>query len=104
MLARLHHTHVVAIFAAGHVGDTHYFAMPFIDGVSLRETVRTLSAGDAPERSAGQHPAARLLAADAWSRARWRRGGVAGAEGVGLHWNADGAAPARLQEPRLERP
>jgi tRNA A-37 threonylcarbamoyl transferase component Bud32 len=48
VLARLHHTHVVAIFAAGHVGDTHYFAMPFIDGVSLRETIRTLSlAGEA---------------------------------------------------------
>jgi serine/threonine-protein kinase len=43
VLARLHHTHVVAIFAAGRAGDTHYFAMPFIDGVSLREVIRTLS-------------------------------------------------------------
>jgi serine/threonine protein kinase len=66
VLARLHHTHVVAIFAAGRVGDTHYFAMPFIDGVSLREKARALAlAGDAGRLDESHFRAAAGLLADA---------------------------------------
>jgi tRNA A-37 threonylcarbamoyl transferase component Bud32 len=66
VLARLHHTHVVAIFAAGQVGDVHYFAMPFIDGVSLREKVRALAvAGDAGRLDESHFRAAATLVADA---------------------------------------
>ncbi|MDX2035243.1 MAG: serine/threonine-protein kinase [Isosphaeraceae bacterium] len=42
-LARLHHTHVVPIFAAGRDGDLQYFAMPHIDGASLSRLVQTAS-------------------------------------------------------------
>jgi serine/threonine protein kinase len=40
VLADLHHTHVVPIFAAGCDGDTHYFAMPYVQGRTLREILR----------------------------------------------------------------
>lgn len=42
VLARLHQTHIVPIYAAGCTGDTHYFAMPYIAGISLQEVVRGL--------------------------------------------------------------
>jgi eukaryotic-like serine/threonine-protein kinase len=40
-LARLHHTHIVPIFATGQEGELLYFAMPYIPGVSLNDVVRT---------------------------------------------------------------
>ncbi len=35
-LAHLHHTHIVPIYAAGREGQLDYYAMPLIDGASLR--------------------------------------------------------------------
>jgi serine/threonine protein kinase/sugar lactone lactonase YvrE len=43
VLARLHHTHIVPIFAASQEGDLRYFAMPFIRGASLARLVRAAS-------------------------------------------------------------
>ena len=37
VLADLHQTHIVPIFAAGCVGETHYFAMPYLHGATLQE-------------------------------------------------------------------
>ena len=41
VLARLHHTNIVPIFAAGQEGDLLYFAMPCIPGATLGQVVRT---------------------------------------------------------------
>jgi serine/threonine protein kinase/WD40 repeat protein len=41
VLARLHHTHIVPIFAAGQEGDLLYFAMPYIPGASLGQVIQT---------------------------------------------------------------
>jgi serine/threonine protein kinase/WD40 repeat protein len=40
-LARLHHTHVVPIFATGQQDGLLYFAMPRLHGASLRSLIRT---------------------------------------------------------------
>ena len=42
-LARLHHTHIVPIFATGQQEGLLYFAMPRIQGASLRGIIRTAS-------------------------------------------------------------
>ncbi|MGO9114458.1 MAG: protein kinase domain-containing protein [Thermoguttaceae bacterium] len=41
VLARLHQTHIVPIFAAGADGPIQYFAMPYIHGAALHEIVKT---------------------------------------------------------------
>ena len=41
LLARLHHTNIVPIYATGHEGDLLFFAMPYIDGASLGQVIRT---------------------------------------------------------------
>jgi serine/threonine protein kinase/WD40 repeat protein len=41
VLARLHDTHIVPIFATGQEGDLLYFAMPYIRGVALNHVIRT---------------------------------------------------------------
>jgi serine/threonine protein kinase/WD40 repeat protein len=43
VLAKLHHTHIVPIFATGQEDDLLYFAMPYIRGVALNELI--LAAG-----------------------------------------------------------
>jgi eukaryotic-like serine/threonine-protein kinase len=40
VLARLHQTHIVPIFAAGEHGPIQYYAMPYIEGASLNHIVR----------------------------------------------------------------
>ena len=40
VLARLHQTHIVPIFAAGEDGPIQYYAMPYIEGASLNHIVR----------------------------------------------------------------
>lgn len=40
-LARLHHTHIVPIHAAGREGELQYYAMPFIPGAPLSSLIRT---------------------------------------------------------------
>jgi serine/threonine protein kinase/WD40 repeat protein len=41
VLARLHHTHIVPIHAAGREGTLQYFAMPFIDGAALQGVIQS---------------------------------------------------------------
>ena len=41
VLARLHDTHIVPIFATGKEGDLLYFAMPYIPGVALNKVIST---------------------------------------------------------------
>ena len=41
VLARLHQTHIVPIFAAGSAGPIQYFAMPYIHGATLQDIVNT---------------------------------------------------------------
>ncbi len=40
-LSRLHHTNIVPIFATGGEGDLLYFVMPYIDGASLGQVIKT---------------------------------------------------------------
>jgi serine/threonine protein kinase len=42
VLASLHQTHTVPIHTAGQSGDLQYFAMPFIEGVSLHQIIDTV--------------------------------------------------------------
>src|SRR5207245_2914836 len=42
VLARLHHSHIVPIHAAGQEGDLHYYAMPYIEGATLGNLIGTL--------------------------------------------------------------
>jgi serine/threonine protein kinase/WD40 repeat protein len=41
VLAKLHHTHIVPIHAAGREGTLQYFAMSYIEGAALHDVVRT---------------------------------------------------------------
>jgi len=41
VLAKLHETHIVPVFAAGEDSQVQYFAMPYIEGASLNNIVRT---------------------------------------------------------------
>ena len=41
VLAQMHQTNIVAIFAAGEQGSLQYFVMPLIDGASLSQVVST---------------------------------------------------------------
>jgi eukaryotic-like serine/threonine-protein kinase len=42
VLAALHQTHIVPIHTAGQVGDLQYFAMPYIEGVTLQQIIGTV--------------------------------------------------------------
>jgi len=55
-LARLHHTHIVPIYAAGEEGTIRYFVMPFIAGTPLDEVVRAARRGRA--QAPGDGPSA----------------------------------------------
>jgi serine/threonine protein kinase/WD40 repeat protein len=50
VLAQLHQTHVVPIHTAGVEGTIQYFAMPFVDGITLRQGLNALCAANASER------------------------------------------------------
>lgn len=39
-LAKLTHPNIVSVFEFGHVGDTYYFLMEFVDGSTLRDVVK----------------------------------------------------------------
>src|SRR5216683_7857426 len=39
VLAQLHQSHIVPIYAAGEQGDLQYFAMPYIDGATLHHVI-----------------------------------------------------------------
>jgi tetratricopeptide (TPR) repeat protein/tRNA A-37 threonylcarbamoyl transferase component Bud32 len=52
--ARLHHTHIVPVYAMGTDRGVHYFAMQFIDGQSLADVIAGLQPGGDPARAAGE--------------------------------------------------
>lgn len=41
--ARLRHPNIVSVFGVGHANDHHYFVMDYIDGINLREWLRSVS-------------------------------------------------------------
>jgi serine/threonine protein kinase/WD40 repeat protein len=72
VLARLHHTHIVPIIAAGRDGALQYFAMSYIDGAALHHVVRTARLHETSSRQQGGHnhpptPTLAVLAAEAKS-------------------------------------
>ena len=52
ILARLHHTNVVPIYATGSEGDLLYFAMPYLTGASLGQVIRTARSRDPSGKTA----------------------------------------------------
>src|SRR5437762_11180864 len=44
--ASLHHEHIVPVYAVGCERGVHYYAMQFIDGTTLADTIRGLRPGD----------------------------------------------------------
>src|SRR5437764_13524233 len=72
VLAKLHQTNIVPVFAAGERGDLQYFAMQYIDGATLGHVVKFLrtrsgaAAGSVPTTSLARlvESAAGPLAAD----------------------------------------
>ncbi|HEY1377071.1 MAG TPA: protein kinase [Gemmataceae bacterium] len=44
--ARLHHTNIVPVFGVGRDGDTHFYVMQYIEGVSLAEMGRAATTVD----------------------------------------------------------
>src|SRR5262249_18050428 len=44
VLAKLHHTHIVPIFAAGKEGPLRYYAMEYVQGAALSQVMRTARA------------------------------------------------------------
>jgi serine/threonine protein kinase/WD40 repeat protein len=67
VLARLHHTHIVPIHAAGSEGTLQYFAMSYIDGAAVHHIVRTAWLHES-SGAHGQTPTLAILAAEAQSR------------------------------------
>jgi serine/threonine protein kinase/outer membrane protein assembly factor BamB len=59
-VARLHHTNIVPVYAVGAEGGVHYYAMQFIDGVSLDQVSRDLNSPPSPG-FAGEGPGVRGL-------------------------------------------
>ncbi len=62
--AKLHHTHIVPVYAVGETDGSHYYAMELIDGQSLAAIVRDLRGGGsnplldvAMTQTAGEAPA-----------------------------------------------
>jgi serine/threonine protein kinase/WD40 repeat protein len=48
VLAKLHQTHIVPIFAAGEEGTLQYFAMPYIEGAALHHALEVARQHDTP--------------------------------------------------------
>ncbi|MFO7905133.1 MAG: protein kinase domain-containing protein [Planctomycetota bacterium] len=46
--ARLHHTHIVPIYATGEENGIHYYAMELVEGPSLKQVIERLRRGSAP--------------------------------------------------------
>ncbi len=73
ILARLHQTHIVPIHTAGEHGPLHYFAMPYIEGATLSETIqaaREQQTSNPGGRTPPLGDIAGKLAADSRQRAR----------------------------------
>jgi len=61
VLADLHQTHIVPIFAAGEDGPLQYFVMPFIEGAALHHVISTVRDLEAAQ-TGGSTPSLRELA------------------------------------------
>lgn len=117
--ARLHHTNIVPVFGVGEHDGLHYYAMQFIDGVSLDEVIAELRTSPLDELStcldvtADEHTepcrsSAALSAADALRNATFARfrsngGRCAGRSGselptVALCAHSEPPAPASTAE------
>jgi serine/threonine protein kinase/WD40 repeat protein len=73
ILARLHQTHIVPIHTAGEHGPLQYFAMPYIEGATLSETIqaaREQQTSDPRSKTPPLGAIAGKLAADSRQRAR----------------------------------
>ena len=64
VLAKLHHSHIVPIHAAGEVGSLHYYAMQYIEGAALNQMVTTLRLSESSNQS-GKTPSIAELAESA---------------------------------------
>lgn len=53
-LAKLHHPNIVSVFEFGHVDETYYFLMEYVEGTTLREVERTHQLS--PEQALGIVP------------------------------------------------
>ncbi|QJW95613.1 protein kinase domain-containing protein [Frigoriglobus tundricola] len=60
--ARLHHTHIVPVYAMGNDRGVHYFAMQFIDGQPLSAVITRLRAGDRTALAPSEPDRARSVA------------------------------------------
>ena len=55
--AQLHHTNIVSVFGVGEFDGYHYYVMEYIDGISLKSAVRSLTQGDALDSTLERRPA-----------------------------------------------
>jgi serine/threonine protein kinase len=88
--ARLHHTHIVPVYAVGCERGVHYYAMQFIDGQTLAQVIRELRrrAGLEADSPAGE------LASGRWAAPRC---------GPAPSQHAAGGAPAHPSPPGAAR-
>lgn len=74
LAARLHHTNIVSVFGVGEEDRKHFYAMQYVDGISLGEVIEGLKARprntDAPDESdsVDSSPAGSLSVVDALRR------------------------------------
>ncbi len=47
--AKLHHTNIVSVFGVGESSGYHYYVMEYIDGISLKSAVRSLTRGESSD-------------------------------------------------------
>ncbi|MFI5461656.1 MAG: protein kinase, partial [Isosphaerales bacterium] len=100
VLAKLHHTHIVPIHAAGCDGPLQYFAMSYIDGASLNHIVRTAKLHEW-SRARGRTPTLAELAAETQSRLSGEAQPAADdlARADGPLWQPDADGPSHFREP-----
>src|SRR5262249_8132561 len=95
--ARLHHPHIVPVFAVGNERGLHYYAMQFVDGqsaASLLQELRSLRSqpvpAPAPQRTADETPQPAASAASLFDRDRARRAATWGLQAAeALHYAHD---------------
>lgn len=62
--AKLHHTNIVSVFGVGESGGYHYYVMEFIDGISLKSALKSLTfegrAGELPNSTRLDHTLTRV--------------------------------------------
>ena len=53
--AKLHHTNIVSVFGVGEANGYHYYVMEYIDGISLKSAVRSLTEVRQPDQTEFQN-------------------------------------------------